>query len=386
VKYELSDPNRPTLPNGRALAAIRAKLLAWFDAHRRDLPWRRAADGSADGPRDPYRVWVSEVMLQQTTVAAVVPYFERFVAALPDVRALAASDEQQVLKLWEGLGYYRRARHLYAAARELVRSHAGELPDDPAVWAALPGVGRYILGAVLSQAFDRRLPIVEANSLRVLSRLFGYRGDPRAGAGKAWVWSAAEAVLPPKRAGDFNQALMELGALVCSPAAPACDKCPVAAHCAAKRLGLQEQIPPKKALPAITAVSEVGVVVRDGDKILLCRRPADAGRWQNMWEVPHAPRAAAEDLSAAAARVAKELTGFDVDVGAEVMTIKHGVTRYAITLACVEAARAGGAFVPGAYAEARWVTAAELAAFPVSAPQRKLMTALAHPSRQPRLF
>ena len=376
--------------SSRALAGLRTKLLNWFDKHQRDLPWRRAADGTTagpgGGPRDAYRVWVSEVMLQQTTAAAVVPYFERFVAALPDVRALAAADEQRVLKLWEGLGYYRRARHLYAAAKQLVRSHKGELPDDPEVWAALPGVGRYILGAVLSQAFDRRLPIVEANSLRVLSRLFGYRGDPREGEGKVWVWSAAEAVLPQKRCGDFNQALMELGALVCTPTAPQCGKCPLAGNCEAKRLGLQEAIPPKKKPPAITAVSEVGVVIRDGKKLLLCQRPANAGRWQQMWEVPHAPRANGEDISDAAARVAKELTGLDVEVGTEVMTIKHGVTRYAITLVCVEAERTGGKFARGAYAAAKWVTPAELADYPVSSPQRKLMTALADPNRQGRLF
>src|SRR5439155_25909425 len=155
------------------------------DRHRRDLPWRE--------DRDPYRIWISEVMLQQTTVAAVVPYFERFLAAFPTVAALAAADEQHVLRLWEGLGYYRRARHLHAAAKQLVAEHAGELPDDPAVWAVLPGVGRYILGAVLSQAFDRRLPIVEANSLRVLARLFAYRGSPRDGDGRNWVWNAAAA-------------------------------------------------------------------------------------------------------------------------------------------------------------------------------------------------
>src|SRR5437764_8126511 len=189
---------------------LHRRLLGWFDRHRRDLPWRR--------DRDPYRVWVSEVMLQQTQVATVVPYFERFLAAFPTLADLAAADEQDVLRLWEGLGYYRRARHLHQAARRLAAEHGGTLPDDPAVWRDLPGVGRYILGAVLSQAFDRKLPIVEANSLRVLTRLFGYRGDPREGVGKKWVWAAAEAVLPAKRAGDFNQALMELGALICTPA------------------------------------------------------------------------------------------------------------------------------------------------------------------------
>lgn len=372
--------------DGRVLAGLRTKLLNWFDKQKRDLPWRKPTDGATDGRRDPYRVWISEVMLQQTTVAAVVPFFERFVAALPDVRALAQADEQKVLKLWEGLGYYRRARHLHAAAKRLVAEHGGELPDKPDVWADLPGVGRYILGAVLSQAFDRQLPIVEANSLRVLARLFGYPGDPRVGDGKTWVWSAAEAVLPAKRCGDFNQALMELGALVCKPTAPDCTHCPVAANCAAKRLGLQERIPPKKAQPAITEVNEVGVVVRDGERLLLCQRPHAAGRWQNMWEVPHAPRADGEDVNAAAVRVAKELTGFDVEAGAEVMTIKHSVTRYAITLACVEAERTGGAFTPGAYAQCEWVTSAQLGDYPVSAPQRKLMTALADPNRQRRLF
>jgi A/G-specific adenine glycosylase len=365
----------------RALGPLRAKLLAWFDANKRDLPWRATTDGA----RDPYHVWVSEIMLQQTTVAAVVPKFAAFVKRFPTLAALAAAPERDVLKQWEGLGYYRRARHLHAAAIELTRAHGGELPNDPAVWAALPGVGRYVLGAVLSQAFDRRLPIVEANSLRVLSRLFGSRTDPRAGEGKVWVWGAAEAVLPQKRCGDFNQALMELGALVCTPTNPECAKCPLAHRCEAKRLNLQHAIPPKAARPEITTVREVGAVVRDGARVLVCQRPATATRWQNMWEVPHAPLAEGEEVSAGAARVVRELTGFDAAPGAELLTIRHGVTRYAITLVCVEAELRGGAFAPGAYAEAAWVRPNELADYPTSSPQRKLMTALAAP-RQKRLF
>jgi A/G-specific adenine glycosylase len=174
---------------------------------------------------------------------------------------------------------------------------------------------------------------------------------------------------------------MELGALVCTPTSPNCDKCPLAGKCEAKRLGLQEAIPPKKKPPALTAVNEVGVVIRDGERILLCQRPAHAGRWQNMWEVPHAPREDNEDIPDAAARVAKELTGFDVEVGAEVLKIKHGVTRYAITLVCIEASLTGGEFAPGAYAAAKWLTPSELAEYPVSSPQRKLMTALVNNNR-----
>ena len=353
----------------RTPAAIRTKLLNWFDRHRRDLPWR------AD--RDPYRVWVSEVMLQQTTVAAVVPYFARFLAAFPTIHHLADADEQQVLKLWEGLGYYRRARHLHAAAKRLVAEHAGTPPDDPAVWADLPGVGRYILGAVLSQAFDRKLPIVEANSLRVLARLFGYRGDPREGEGKAWVWAAAETLLPEKRVGDFNQSLMELGALVCTPAAPKCDRCPLAANCVANREGLQDRIPPPKKAKDVVFVREVGVVIRAAGRVLLCQRRPDAPRWQNMWEVPHAEARDGEPDAEAAVRIAAELTGLTVEPGSEVMVVKHGVTRFAITLTCVEAAVRGGTFAPGFYAEACWLTPAELADYPVCSPQRKLMTTVA---------
>lgn len=371
----------PTSATGRVhsndalphLSRFRARLLKWFDHHQRHLPWRTN--------RDPYRIWVSEVMLQQTTVAAVVPFFERFLVAFPTVQALAAADEQQVLKLWEGLGYYRRARHLHAAARQLVADHGGTLPDDPAVWQALPGVGRYILGAVLSQAFDRRLPIVEANSLRVLARLFGFRGNPRKGEGKTWVWQAAESLLPRKRVGDFNQALMELGATVCSPTAPACDRCPVSAHCVARREGLQETIPPPNNPPAPVIMHEVGVVIRERGKVLLCQRPAHATRWQNMWEVPHGERRPNEEPATAAVRVAKELTGLDVEPGAEVLTVRHAVTRFRITLVCVEATVRDGRFTSDFYKANQWVKLTDLAKYPVSTAQRTLMTKLANSNR-----
>ncbi len=341
--------------------AFRRKLLAWFDRARRDLPWR--------ANRDPYRIWVSEVMLQQTTVAAVIPYFHRFLGSFPDVRALANADERAVLTHWQGLGYYRRARHLHAAAKTLVNDRAGELPDDPAVWAALPGVGRYILGAVLSQAFDRRLPIVEANTLRVLSRLFGSRLDPREGAGKAWVWEAAESVLPRKRVGDFNQAMMELGALVCTPVAPKCDTCPVRRECVANQLGLQAVIPPPAKRKELETVRDTALLIQREGKILLCQRPPTAERGAMLWEFP----------STAAS------VGLLVEIGPEVLTVNHGVTRFRIMLTGLEAMWRSGEFTSDFYSAGVWLTASELGEYPMSTPQGKLRSECTKASRQGRL-
>ena len=205
---------------------LRRSLLSWFERCHRDLPWRRN--------RDPYAIWVSEIMLQQTQVATVIPFFKRFLETFPTLADLAAAKEEQVLRLWEGLGYYRRARDLHRAARQMVAEHGGQIPQEPAILRTLPGIGRYTVGAILSQAFDRRLPILEANSQRVLCRLFGRREDPRRGPARRWLWEMAETLLPTRRVGAFNQALMELGALVCTPAAPQCAVCPVAVLCTAR--------------------------------------------------------------------------------------------------------------------------------------------------------
>ena len=228
---EAAEPDRdPAWVDG-----VRRGLLDWYREAGRTLPWR------AD--RDAYRILVSEMMLVQTTVAAVIPYFERFLRRFPDVRTLAEADEAEVLKAWEGLGYYRRARQLQAAARQVVREHGGTIPDDPDGVRALPGVGPYIAGAVLSFAFDRPEPIVEANSQRVLARLVALREDVKSAAARRRIWQAAGRLVPPRGAGDFNQAMMDLGALVCTPRQPSCLLCPVAAHCGARRLGLQDVIP-----------------------------------------------------------------------------------------------------------------------------------------------
>jgi A/G-specific adenine glycosylase len=371
-------PGETSRPASALRRRVRRRLLAWFETARRDLPWRRG--------RDPYHIWVSEIMLQQTTVAAVVPYFERFLRAFPTLRALAAAPEQDVLRLWEGLGYYRRARDLHRAACQLTAAGADTLPDNPEVVRQLPGMGRYTLGAVLSQAFDRRLPILEANSLRVLCRLFGRRDDPRRGPAQRWLWQVAEDLLPARRVGDFNQALMELGALVCTPVAPRCCECPLAADCVARRLGLQAAIPARAPPPAITEVREAAVVIRRGGEVLLVQRPESASRWANLWEFPHRPLDEGESYEAAAVRLASELAGLDVALGPELLTLRHGVTRYRITMACFEAESAAGEFRSEFYRQGLWVEPARLADYPVSAPQRRLAKALVAPNRQRTLF
>src|SRR5262245_54835384 len=249
---------------------VRRALLAWFARSQRDLPWRR--------DRDPYRIWVSEIMLQQTQVTTVIPFFERFLGAFPSIDDLAAAEEQEVLRHWEGLGYYRRARNLHQAARLLAAEHDGRFPPDPDVVARLPGIGRYTLGAILSQAFDQRLPILETNSQRVLCRLLGVREDPRRGAARRRLWQAAEDILPARRVGECNQAIMELGALVCTPAKPDCPACPLARCCKARELGLQNVIPPAVSPETIVEVQEAAIVVERRGHVLLVQRP-QGGRW-----------------------------------------------------------------------------------------------------------
>jgi A/G-specific adenine glycosylase len=324
-------------------------------------------------------------MLQQTTVATVASRFEPFLKRFPTLCDLACADEQDVLRAWEGLGYYRRALDLHRAARLLLENHGGKPPDDPEVWAALPGVGRYILGAVLSQAFDRRLPIVETNSRRVLCRLFGQKGAPGSGPVIAWLWRTAASILPRRHVGDFNQAVMELGALICAASNPQCGRCPVAALCAARREGLQDQIPARTKEPAIENIREAAVVVRRGKKVLLAQRPA-AGRWANLWEFPRTEVRHRETIEDAVSRLFRERLGIAADIGQEMLTIRHAVTRFRITLVCLEANYLEGSVDSSYYQRVVWLEPAVVRSYPVCTPQRKLADELNKATRQPRLF
>ncbi|HEY8528179.1 MAG TPA: A/G-specific adenine glycosylase [Paenibacillaceae bacterium] len=265
-----------------AKTAFSRKLLEWYLANRRDLPWRRT--------RDPYHIWVSEIMLQQTRVDTVIPYFNRFVERFPTVRDLAEAPEAEVLKLWEGLGYYSRARNLQAAARQVMERHGGSLPADRESLARLKGIGPYTVGAILSIAFNVPEPAVDGNVMRVLARFFGLEDDVARPATRVRMEALARELIPEGHAGDFNQALMELGALVCTPRAPQCAVCPVAAECVAKSGGRQESLPVKSKGKAPRPEYRLAVLVEGtgplAGRVLVRKRPAE-GLLARLWELPH---------------------------------------------------------------------------------------------------
>lgn len=258
-------------------ASIQRRLLQWYQIHQRDLPWRR--------DQDPYKIWVSEVMLQQTRVETVIPYFHRFLERFPTLEALAQADEADVVKAWEGLGYYSRVRNLHAAVREVVEKYGGKVPDSPETISQLKGVGPYTAGAILSIAYNRRVPAVDGNVLRVFSRLFASEDDITRVQTRKKMESWAYHLIPENNPGDFNQALMELGAMVCTPTSPSCGTCPVRPDCLAYEKGMQHQLPvKKKAKPPVPVLLVFGWI-RDGNRILLERRP-EAGLLAGMWGLP----------------------------------------------------------------------------------------------------
>lgn len=364
----MDDANLSLINSAAQRRALARRLLAWFRPAARDLPWRRT--------KDLYAIWVSEVMLQQTQVATVVPYYERFLTRFPDVATLAAADEQHVLRLWEGLGYYRRARQLHAAARQIVAEHQGEFPRQYDAVRALPGIGRYTAGAILSIGADARLPILEANTIRVFSRLSAYRGDPLAAAGQKHLWSLAEAILPAKDVGLFNQALMELGSEVCTSKLPACDRCPIAMHCGALAQQAQHEIPAPPRKTAYEEVTEVAVVVRRGHRVLL-RKCQPGERWAGLWDFPRF--ACRTDFQSVQAALHSQ-TAIHAAIGTRLAKLKHGVTRFRITLHVYEARhtnRARQRGIPRPTAELQWLAPADLHDLPLSTTGRKIARMLA---------
>jgi A/G-specific adenine glycosylase len=348
----------PLVPGAR-VARLRRQLLAWYAANKRDLPWRRT--------RDPYAVWLSEVMLQQTRVETVVPYYARFLHAFPTVHALAEAPEGDVLALWSGLGYYRRARMLHEGARHVARARGGAFPGDAEGLRTIPGIGPYTAGAVASIAFGKAAPLVDGNVARVLARLFAIEEDVRARAGLARVWALAGELVLGESPGEWNQALMELGATICAPREPRCEACPVASSCEARGRGLERRLPLLRPKTKPKDEARVAIVATRGDAVLLAQRKT-ALRFGGLWEPPGAEGRDASGLTALAGAPLSDVR----EVGSVVHVLSHrrlDVTVYAARIARAPSAR----FEAADYDRRALVPLAELRAHGLSTLARKIL-------------
>jgi A/G-specific adenine glycosylase len=324
---------------------LREALLRWYRGQRRDLPWRQSVN--------PYRTWVSEIMLQQTTVAAVTPKYKAFIARFPDVRTLAQSSEQEVLKYWAGLGYYSRARNLHRAANVIMSEHAGRFPNDFDNILRLPGIGRYSAGAILSIAFEKSYPVVDGNVIRVYSRIFGLRGRAKDPHFVKTIWAKAEELMPTSSPGDWNQALMELGATVCTPDNPSCGRCPVAAFCIAFKKSIQDTLPLPEAQREAVAVRWTCVWIEQGGKILVWKRAANERLLKNLWGLP-------------------EQRHLDITLGKKIATVTHTITHHVLTVQLRFAALKNSLKLPP---EAQWIETSKAKDFLVSSLWLKLLKA-----------
>ena len=347
---------------------LQRNLLSWWDQGHADLPWRLT--------KDPYAIWISEIMLQQTQIATVIPYYERWLERFPTVQALAAAPLDDVLKMWEGLGYYSRARNLHVAAQTVVSELGGRFPTTAAELLRLKGMGRYTAGAIASIAFAEPAPILDGNVIRVLSRLYDLPDDVALTATKKRLWLIAERLVPEKRPGDFNQALMELGQTVCVPKAPDCVACPVAALCLARERGTQLDRPvrpPRKKLPHYDVVA--AIIWKDDQTFLIAQRPLD-GLLGGLWEFPGGKVESGESEPQALVREIEEELALTVMPGAHLISVKHAYTHFRITLHAYHARYQGGAPQHLGVADHRWVTLAELDTYAFAKTDLKIVAAL----------
>ncbi len=361
------------------MKSLASLLLDWWDTGHDALPWRQTDDA--------YAIWVSEVMLQQTQVSTVIPYYERWLNHFPTVDALAAASLNAVLKMWEGLGYYSRARNLHRAARQLVENSAGQLPSDPKELERLPGIGRYTAGAIASIAFGRRVAVLDGNVVRVLTRLIDLNEDVTRTGTRKGLWELAETAVPADRPGDYNQALMELGRKVCRPARaslpeptfPDCHICPLNSTCRARAAGTQLDRPvrpPRRAVPHYQVTA--GVVWRDSEQVLIARRPLD-DMLGGLWEFPGGKQQGSESLQECVRREIREELGIDVEVGELFLTVKHAYTHFRITLHVFHCRHKSGRPKAIEVADFAWVTLDELEAYPFPVTDQQIIAALCAP-------
>ncbi len=368
---------QPEQLDKRAVRTFQAALLAWWDADHADLPWRQS--------KEAYRIWVSEIMLQQTQIATVIPYYERWMARFPDVQTLAAAPIGDVLKLWEGLGYYRRAHHLHQTAQTVVEQWNGELPQTAEQLLQLKGIGPYTAGAIASIAFDQPTAILDGNIIRVLSRWLDLDADVTQTATKQYLWQVAGQLVPQTRAGDFNQALMELGQTVCATALPRCESCPLQADCLAQQRGTQLERPVRpvrKRTPHYDVVA--GVIYREDGKMLIAQRPLE-GLLGGLWEFPGGKVEAGESHEAALVREIMEELGVRIRPNYQIVAVKHAFTHFRITLHAYHATLLAGVVQHLAVRDHAWVTLEELAGYAFGKADRKVIDALRVGVAQPRL-
>jgi len=351
------------------------QLLAWWDAGHADLPWRQTAD--------PYAIWVSEIMLQQTQITTVIPYYERWLARFPTVEVLAAAPLDEVLKLWEGLGYYSRARHLHAAAQTVVAEFGGRLPQTVAELLKLKGIGRYTAGAIASIAFDQPAPVLDGNVMRVLTRLFDIAADVTQTATKKRLWQIAADLVPNERPGDYNQALMELGQTVCLSGEPRCLLCPLQNECLARQRGTQLERPvrpPRKRTPHYEVAAAIIWHREDepqqpGSRFLIAQRPLD-GLLGGLWEFPGGKQEPGELLPQTLRREIMEELGMEIAVGRFLTKINHAYTHFRITLHAYHARHLNGRPQHLAVKDHAWVRLSDLEAYAFAVTDQKIIAAL----------
>jgi len=359
----------PAIKSGDgSIRRVRAALLRWYDASRRDLPWRRT--------RDPYAIWISEAMLQQTRVETVIPYWARFLERFPDVASLARAELDDVYAVWTGLGYYSRARNLKAAAASIVADHGGALPDTAEGLRTLPGIGRYTAGAVASIAFDREEPLVDGNVVRVFARLEDIRDDVAEKPVVDRLWRLAGELVGGPRPGDLNQALMELGATICTPKGPRCLACPVVRHCRAHASGEAFRLPRKAKRGAVRAMRAIAVAIDRGGQILAVRRP-ETGLMAGLWELPGGPIEAGAEAKDQVERILRETVGLEIRELVGVGRVEHLFTHRRLALDVFHAKAPPGQRVRLAeYTAHRWLAADALLALAHAGSTRKALAML----------
>jgi len=353
--------------NFRWKANFRKLLMEWYEREFRNLPWRQSTS--------PYKIWISEIMLQQTQVKKVIPYYKKFLNNFPKVHDLANANLSQVLKVWEGMGYYARARNLHKAAKIVAQEYDGIFPSELERVKNLPGIGPYTAAAILSISFDQNLPVLDGNVIRVLSRIFTVDLNPKSAQGKSHLLSIAQELLQPGKAGTFNQAMMELGALVCTPKSPKCSECPLANKCRAKTMNTMTSYPvqaPKKERPHYDIAA--GIIWR-GDEILIARRP-EKGLLGGLWEFPGGKLENGETLQQAVAREIREELDVRVSVQELVTVIKHQYTHFKITLHAFHCKYLSGEPKAIGCVEWRWVKREGLDALPFPTANRKILNQL----------